>query len=404
MSPLRPPCRTPKAVAPVLLGLCAITLSTTSVAVDPSIPFRFEDLRIYVAATIGAQSGEFVLDTGADDVMIDTETANSLGMRETSVHAEHGAGRGSLATGHGGGVSLSIGSVPLKVDSADVAPINRVLRPFNGLDIKGVIGAPFFMAHVVEIDFASRKLVLHAPSTFAYQGHGVRLPFQFVDGDPVVKGELALGDGTRLPLRLLIDLGAKADLLIAEPFVREHRLLTRMGPTVVEPLGAGVGGETRYAFAKLPGLKVGDGVEGTDLITGLSVNGSVRGGDYDALLGAGFLQRYRVFIDYPHQTIILEPREPTPVSHFDRSGAFLVANGEGLENIVVHEVVAGSPADHAGVRSGDVIEAVDGQDVCGLRIWGARKALSASGTTVVTLTLRRNGRRLSVAIQLTDLI
>ncbi|WP_114238788.1 PDZ domain-containing protein [Dyella sp. C9] len=396
--------RTPKTVAGAVFGLCVVTLSTCSVASDVSIPFRFEDLRVYVDATSGAQRGECVLDTGADDVMIDTAAAGALGMRATSVHAEHGAGRGSMATGNGGGVSMTVGGVPLEVESADVAPINRVLRPYNGLDIKGVIGAPFFMAHVVEIDFTTRALVLHDPSIFAYHGQGARLPFQFVDGDPVVQGELALADGARLPLRLLIDLGAKADLLVAEPFVREHRLLARVGPTVVEPLGAGVGGETRYAFTRLAGLKVGNGVEGTDLIAGLSVNGTLRGGGYDALLGAGFLQRYRVIVDYPHRTIVLEPREPAPVEGFDRSGAFLVANGEGLQNIVVHEVVAGSPADRAGVRKGDVIEAVDGRDVRDLRIWGARKALSVSGDTVVVLTLRRHGRDLSAAIRLRDLI
>ncbi|RDI98049.1 PDZ domain-containing protein [Dyella solisilvae] len=391
-------------IAPFALGLCAIALSVTSAASDESIPFRFEDLRAYVPVTVGTQSGEFVLDTGANEVMIDTVTANDLGMRATSVHEERGAGRGSLPTGDGGGVSLSVGSVPLKVDSAGVAPINRVLRPYNGLDIKGVIGAPFFMEHVVEIDFATRKLVLHDPASFAYHGSGVRLPFQFVDGDPVVQGQLVLGDGARLPLRLLIDLGAKADLLVAAPFVKDHQLLIRMGPTVIEPLGAGVGGETRYAFARLAGLKVGNDLAGADLIAGLSVNGTLRGGDYDALLGAGFLQRYRVFVDYPHQTMILEPREPMPATSFDRSGAFLVASGEKLDNIVVHEVVAGSPADEAGVRSGDVIEAVDGRDVRDLRIWDTRKALSAPGERIVTLTLRRNGRSLSVPVRLKDLI
>lgn len=386
-----------------LLAL-AVSGAAASASADPSIPFRFEDLRVYVPATIGTQHGEYVLDTGASDVMIDTATADRVGMRAAALHREHGAGRGSLQTGGGGAASLTVGGTPLKVASADVAAINRVLRPFNGLDIGGVIGAPFFMAHVVEIDFVQRRLVLHDPATFAYQGPGVRLPIRFVDGDPVVRGELTLGDGTRLPLRLLIDLGAKADLLVAEPFVKDHQLLTRMGSTVTEPLGAGVGGETRYAFARLAGLAAGDGVGAKDLIAGLSVNGTLRGGDYDALLGAGFLQRFRVFVDYPHQAMIFEPREPAPAERFDRSGAFLVAAGPGVGRLVVHEVLAGSPADLAGVRGGDVVEAVDGRAARDLRIWDVRSALSAPGDRVVTLTLRRAGRRVSAPVRLKDLI
>jgi len=401
------PRRLRKAVLPLALLLSALAQSALALSVvpaDPSMPFRFEDLRVYVPGVIGTRSGEFVLDTGADDVMIDPATADAVGLHAAALHSEHGAGRGSLQMGDGGAASLSVGGVPLKVASADVAAINQVLRPYNGLDISGVIGAPFFQAHVVEIDFASRRLVLHDPATFAYQGPGVRLPFQFVDGDPVVQGELVLADGARLPLRLLIDLGAKADLLVAEPFIKEHQLMTRMGPTVTEPLGAGVGGETRYAFARLAGLTAGEELAAKDLIAGLSVNGTLRGGDYDALLGAGFLQRYRVIVDYPHQAMILEPREPAPAERFDRSGVFLVARDPGLGRFVVRDVVAGSPADQAGVRSGDVIEAVDGRAARGLRIWDVRGALSAPGEAVVTLTLRRGGRRLSAPVRLKDLI
>jgi hypothetical protein len=248
-------------------------------------------------------------------------------------------------------------------------------------------------------------MTLQDPAGFAYSGAGARLPFAFEDGDPVVEGELLLGDGTRLPARLLIDLGAKANLLISEPFAKAHGLPQRLGRSVEAPLGAGIGGPTRYAFARLPGLKVSEGIAASNLVVGVSVGGSLRGGgSFDALLGAGFLQRYRLIIDYSRRVMIFEPRAPAPPDRFDRSGAFVIAEGADYRRFVVQAVVPGSPAAQAGVAAGDVITAVDGHGARGLALWDVRAALSDPQAATARLTLSRGGRRRSARVRLRDLL
>jgi hypothetical protein len=62
-----------------------------------------------------------------------------------------------------------------------------------------------------------------------------------------------------------------------------------------------------------------------DPVVGLSVAGSLRGGWADALLGAGFLSRFRVRFDYAAGRMWLTPRPDMAREGFDGSGAYLVA-------------------------------------------------------------------------------
>jgi hypothetical protein len=385
------------------IAILALTLAGAPAArAAVTVRMIFEDLRIYVPVAATKPLGDFILDTGASGVLADTEAAAKAGLAHGPDRTVQGAGSGQLAVGDTAPATLHVAGVPLRVPSLEVGALDKVLGPYAGRDVDGIIGGAFFREHVVTIDFARQTLSLSVPGPRAWPGPGVRLPFEMVRGVPVARGELTLPDGTRLPARLLVDLGAKANLLVAEPFVREHRLLERLTPQLTEPLGAGLGGETRYAFARLPKLRVGEDLAADRLIVGLSVNDTLRGGYYDALLGAGFLQHYRLTIDYPHRLMVFEPRTRPAVDRFDRSGAFVVAEGSGFRRFVVHEVVPGSPAAEAGVVAGDVIEALDGRPARRLRLADIRRRLSEEAPA--RLALRRAGQRITASVALRDLI
>ena len=251
----------------------------------------FEEARVYVPVT-GPQGslGWFILDTGAARTLIDARLAGGLTVSRHTTAT--GAGRGNLSVGHAGAITLSVGGIALQEDSPEVAALDGLLAPYTGRHIGGIIGGNFIGQHVITLDFAQQRIFLSDPKNFVYRGSGVVLPIRLESGEPVAKGKITLPDGAVLPLRLLIDLGAKANLLVSQPFTDKHHLLARLGRHVEEPLGAGIGGETRYDFVHLPDLQVG-GLSAQGLIVGLSANGTLRGGGYDALLGAGFLARYR---------------------------------------------------------------------------------------------------------------
>ena len=392
------------ALAAMFAGEPAVEAQTRVDAVPVTIAILYEGRRVYVpVAAASGPLGWFILDTGADDSLIDTTVSDRVGVRVLAEETVHGAGRGSLTVGRTDATTLYVGSTPLRLDSAEVASLDARLTPYSGRHIGGLIGSQFFREHVVTVDFDQRRLELRNPRTFDYHGSGLRSAFRLVDGVPIVAGAITLPDGSSLPLRLLVDLGADANLLVSGRFVSAHPALARLAPSIVEPLGAGVGGETRYAFTRLPKLQVGP-ISASDLVVGLSENGTLRGGAYDALLGAQFLQRYRVTFDYAHGEIIFEPNPRAKPDAFDRSGAYLIEDSKAPHRLTIHFVAKGSPAAEAGLAPGDVVRTIDGRDAGARTLAEIREALTSDDHAAVPITVERAGRPIDTVLKLRDLL
>ena len=391
----------PRLAIAAILAL-ASPLAAAEPGRDVGFPISVEQNTVYVAVTArGRPLGEFILDTGSQEVVLDSDAVHRAGVRSVGSATLTGAGRGNMDAEVLAPLTLAVGGAAIRLNEAFAAPIGARLAPFEDRRIGGLVGGRFFAEHVVEVDFAGRRVTLHDPARFAYRGDGVRIPLSFDHGAPVAAGALVLADGRRLPLRLLVDLGADASVLVGERFARAHPELRRLAPSLIEPLSAGVGGETRYAFARLPGLEIGGDLT-AGLAIGLSVNGSLSGAYYDALLGEPFLARHRVIFDYPHRELILEPAAEAAPDAFDRSGAFLVQAGG--PRLVVRAVAPGTPAAQAGVRPGDVLRALDGEAAETLTLARVRAALSAPGDHVVAILVRRRDREVPMSIRLRDLI
>jgi hypothetical protein len=304
-------------------------------------------------------------------------------------------------------VSLRVGNIPLGPLDVAVSELDSLLAPSQGRGAPGIIGSRFFFEHVVELDFSWPVLHVHDPKTFRYDGPGVSLPLRLDNGVPMIEGRITVPGGTVIPIRLLVDLGAKSTLLVAEPFLRAHELTGLFSNAVVSPLGAGVGGETHYSFVRVPTLTLGSGapLETDSLVAGLSVGGTLRSTSYDALLGAEFLRRYRVFFDYPHERVILEPRQPAvPPPEYDMSGMYLLSSGVDHRSFVVRHLVAGGPAATAGVQVGDTIVAIEGRPATSLTLSAVRRALRSRDGRTVVLEVARGGARMTFPVTLRRLL
>jgi hypothetical protein len=370
--------------------------------------FEFEDGRVYVPVRAGGASPRwFILDTGAGGVVLDEGLARELGLSATPTADATGAGAGSSRRSVVAALDLAVDGVPLAAKEVSVSPLDQLLASTSGRHVGGIIGGPFFEQHVVELDFARRTLRLHDPARWRYEGTGARVPFDLDAGVPMAPAILTLPDTRRVRARVVIDLGAKATLLVPESFARKERLGEALSPSLTIGLGAGMGGDTHYTFGRVSRIAFeaapAAGLDGA--VIGLSARGSLKSEWHDGLLGAPFLSEFRVVFDYARREMILEPVARSGLaSSFDRSGLFLVAQGPGLQDVAVRAVADGTPAADSGLQARDELLRVDGEPVVALGLAGVRGKLRGAAGSEVALTVRRGSSEFRVNVRLRDLI
>ena len=370
------------------------------------VPFLYEDARIYVPVRIGAgPSRWFILDTGATGTIIDSALAKSMHLRVSGAQTVHGAGSGGSQQAQTGAVRFMVGDVPLVVAQPAVMDLAHLLGPTSGRPPDGIIGSQFFREHFVDVDFAQRRISVYPPEANRRSSYAAAVPLTFVDSTPLTPVLLTLPSGRTTTANALVDLGAKATFLVPEPFIDREKLRDAFSTKVVTGFGAGVGGDTFYAFGRARRL----GFAGEPRLSlerpvvGLSVKGTLRSTWHQGLLGAEFLAPFKLGFDYRHKRLLLTQRS-NEVAPFDRSGLFLAASGSSLKQLVVRSVVENGPAALAGLAPGDEILSIDGSPTADLGLDEVRNRLKNGRAAAVIIEYLRGTERHAVRLGLRDLL
>jgi len=265
-------------------------LCQAAAGMEPAVkefPFEFRDGLIWMQARFveSAASHSFLLDSGAGLSVINLPTLRRIGSLSGRRVAVRGVG--ATTTGYWPQhLSASDGSLPVPNEllAVDLSELGHACRR----TVDGLVGAEFFESHVVQIDFAARKIRLLPSSEglttrailpLAIHGRALRVPIRVNDGPP---------QWVRL------DTGCAAAL---------HWVTTRVRPEECNP-GVSValttvGINTTHTRVELAGIKF-DGVA-----TGIHEHSIFEG--EAGLLGNELLSRFRsVTIDAKAKRVILE--------------------------------------------------------------------------------------------------
>lgn len=229
---------------PIAPSVFAVPQSNTIQTDKPvTVPITNRLGHWYVQVQVGDKSYNFLIDTGAQMIAIDSHVAGEQHLLPEGTFEVAGARR----TGGLGFASLdaiSIGGTRLPVHSVSVLDLHDVA----GAD--GVLGYPFFGSAEVTIDPVGRTMTFAKPGTLHPQGteFDVDTDRQLVE----MEGAVNQVNGT-----FVVDTGDSAELLLYAPFMAEHPDVVPLEDRMHPASDYGVGGSTRAAFGYVDDLDFG---------------------------------------------------------------------------------------------------------------------------------------------------
>jgi hypothetical protein len=340
---------------------------------------------------------EFLFDTGGLNV-ITPSVARELGLKAEGAIQATGSGDKSADAGFTKVARMQVGDALLANQTFVVIGL-EAFKEVEGKPITGIIGYEVFKRFVVVIDYENSRVVLIEPKGFAYRGRGVRVPMDLNERTPEVMGEI---DG--IPGKFALDTGSRSTLDLTAPFVAKHDLVRRYGAKYQGVTGWGVGGPARSWIVRGKKFSLGGvSVEAPVVELSQAKAGSFSDTYQAGNVGAGILKKFNIVWDYPRHQIFFEKNKHYDARDvFDRAG-FWINLGDGAFDVV--DVIAGAPADQAGLKAGDRIVTVNGKKASReITLPDLRLLTKAPAGTNLILEVLRGGRRLTINILLRDLV
>jgi hypothetical protein len=372
-------------------------------AAGKSYPIEIVSNKPFVQVRINdSKPYRFMLDTGSGASLIDPPLARALGFQPAS------ESKGNFGVGSG-----TTSLVLLKPTACQEMAGTRVagvhllgfdlsgISSVEGLPVRGTVGSEFLHKSVVVIDYAHSTIRVLDPA-FEYRGNGVVLPVT-IDGQIFTTVHIHKSSGEIVEGKFYLDTGTRTAISLNSPFVRDNHLLAGETAIPLATLGFGMGGESLASVFRIRQLELGT-ISLQDVVATASLDekGVLADPNVAGIIGGELLRKFTVILDYPHQRVILEK---TPLSNspfgYDASGLFLIARGPKLDRITILRVVAGSPADAAGLQKDDVILSIGGDPAGTLET--VRQRFRTEGRTYV-LHVLRNGKTVTTSIRTEELL
>ncbi len=178
-----------------------------------TVPLTFRDGHVYVQARVDGQPFTFLVDSGAQNIVLDKRVVDQLNLPSVGDLEASGTKR----TGGLGLVSIatfSIGRGTLRDLVAAAIDLHETTD--GAFTIDGILGYPFFATTMAKIDVADRSMTFGPPGSFAPAGEKLA-----VDVDRQIPEVHFLANGT-VDAPFIVDTGNAAEVLLYKPFVDRH--------------------------------------------------------------------------------------------------------------------------------------------------------------------------------------
>ena len=215
----------------------------------------------------------------------------------------------------------------------------------------------------------------------------------FSQRKPYAVAIATMQDGTRVPVKLEVDLGHVLGLSLIPGSAQG----IRVPDASVASEGAGLSGVVRRRLGRIRALEFGS-IRLNNVVCSFSLSGYETTAERQGVLGVGMLSRFRLIMDYPGKRMILEPTAKThePVE-VDMSGVTFWPHGD---TFIAKRVRDDSPASMTGIREGDLLVHLDGAPAARLRLRDIDERLRRGDGEQTRMAIRRDGAELELVLTL----
>lgn len=185
---------------------------TVQTDVPVTVKLQFSGGHYYVPVGIHGKSYMFLVDTGAQGVVVDSRVAAALTLVPQGLLQVRGAKRIS-AEGVASISAIDVAGVDLPLGEVSIINLNESTE--GAFPIDGVLGYPFFAAAEVRFDFDNDTMTFAKPGTLPVLGEklDVDTDRELVEVPTKING---------VSTDCVVDTGNSNELLVFNPFLRAH--------------------------------------------------------------------------------------------------------------------------------------------------------------------------------------
>ena len=272
---------------------------------DASIPASVETKRAASGHILlhprinGKDIGWFILDSGADCMIVDKAAADTLALPQIGKEAVMGVG-GAVQEPFRTAAEFSLGPATMKDVNFLEIDMHGLSDLFN-VKLAGIVGFDFFRRFIVQVDLKKPSVEIDNVSDFHLQ-RGDWSKMEFSSGNPAVQATFE-GDHKGW---FRLDTGANGKVVFHAPTVEKLKLLEGREAT---PVGmAGVGGTTDAKMGKMAWFELGGHrFENLDAVFSLAKVGAFADRYLTGNIGQDLMEPFTVVFDFGGSRVAFLP-------------------------------------------------------------------------------------------------
>lgn len=403
--------------------------------VKETIRFKFINNLMIIPVEVNGVELSFVLDTGVNKPILFNLTENdSLEVKNVEEIYLRGLGEGESALAyHSRGNRFKMGKIYSNNQDLYVVLDEEInFSPQLGFPVHGIIGFDMFRDFIVDINYRKKRIRFYERSAYRYKKckKCETFPIELVNNKPYVKANVAISDTEEMEVNLLIDSGSSDALWL---FQNDEAGVSIPEKSFYDFLGRGLSGSIYGQRSRVKSLWLGEfqlpeaKVSFPDSVAIKHIqNLNKRNGS----IGSEILKRFHVILDYQEGKLSLRKnRNFNNPFKYNMSGVELQHNGmryvQGSSTSIngfvknsndptgkvqvllsqdfkltlfpsfeIAEIRPGSPAEKAGLKTGDVVLGVNGKQAHRFSLQEVVEMLNEKPGKNIKLQVDRKGIKL----------